>query len=354
MGKKKSKRIFYFDALRALAILFVLLIHVTKWFVNVETPDTTFWVFSSSFSALGNVGVPLFFMISGALILNRDYEIKFFLRHRLLRIFIPFLFWIIVSILLRMYLNPDYMTLDFVFKAFFEKGYVWFVWVILGIYLFTPVINSFVRKNGLDGVKYFLIIWLVTVILSTLNMYPFKKIELSYFAGFIGYFLLGYYLRNIQPKISQKAMMAIGLIMFLVTTAFVVFLITDHYIELWENFYKTIFPVIQATGLFIFFRYFEEYCSSHEQSGLNRFFTSMRNSSVGKAITSLSMCSYGIYLTHYLLIWILLDISDNIIPIFARNPFKWIPVIYMTVLLCSWALVWIFTKIPQLKKFSGA
>ena len=352
MAKVKN-RIFYIDEIRALAILFVLLIHVTKWFVHAETPDTTFWVFSSSFAALGNVGVPLFFMISGALLLNRDYEIKFFLKHRLLRIFIPFVFWIIVAILLRMYLNPDNATLDFAMKAFFEKGYVWFIWMMVGIYLITPVINSFVQDKGLDGVKYFLIIWLVTIILTTLNMFPFKKIELSYFAGYIGYFMLGYYLRNMQPRISEKSMMIMGLIMFLITTAFVVFLITDHHMGLWPSFYRTIFPVLQASGLFIFFRYFEEYCNGHEQSALNRFFTSMRNSSVGKAITSISVCSYGIFLTHYLFIWILLYVSDNIVPIFARNPFKWIPVIYLAVLLCSWALVWVFTKIPYLKKVSG-
>ena len=352
MAKLKN-RIFYIDEIRALAILFVLLIHVTKWFANAETPDTLFWAFSSSFAALGNVGVPLFFMISGALLLNREYEINFFLKSKLLRIFIPFVFWIIIAILLRIYLNPDNATIDFVLAAIFEKGYVWFIWMLLGVYLITPVINSFVQYKGLDGVKYFLAIWLVTIILTTLNMFPFMKIELSYFAGYVGYFMLGYYLKNCHPNISQKKLMIISLITFLITTTFVVFLILNHHMGMWKSFYRTIFPVIQATSVFIFFRFFEEYSNDHEESSINRFFSSMKESSLGKAITSISICSYGIYLTHYLFIWILLHISDHIFPIFARNPFKWIPVIYLIVLLCSWGLVWIFSKIPYLNKVSG-
>lgn len=351
---KVKDRIFYFDEIRALAILFVLAIHVTKWFAYAETPDTVAWMFSSSFAALGNIGVPLFFMISGALLLNRDYEIGFFLKHRLLRIFIPFVFWEAVAILLRIYLDPGKASFDFAQKVFFIKGYVWFVWMLVGIYLFTPVINSFVKDKGLDGAKYFLIIWLATMILSTFNMYPFMKLELSYFAGFIGYFMFGYYLRNFTPKISQRNMMICGLILFLISTAFVVFLIVSHYIDTWKNFYLTIFPILQATGIFIFFRFFEEYCNGHQQSISNRLFSSIKNSFVGKAITSISICSYGIYLTHYLFIWILLNISDNIFPIFTKNPFKWIPVIYLVVLAASWLLIWIFSKVPYLKKVSGA
>ena len=351
---KVKDRIFYFDEIRTLAILFVLVIHVTKWFAHAETPDTLFWYFSSSFAALGNVGVPLFFMISGALLLNRDYEIKYFLKHRLLRIFIPFIFWIFISIVLRIYLNPaDNANLDFVIKAIFEKGYVWFIWMLVGVYLIAPVINSFVKDKGLDGAKYFLIIWLVTIILTTLNMFPFMKLELSYFAGYVGYFILGYYLRNFKPKFSQKNMMKIGLISFLISTVIVVYLIASHNFNIWESFYRTIFPVVQATGLFIFFRFFEEYSNDHEQSTLNRVFSSVKNSSVGKAITSISICSYGMYLTHYLFIWILIDISENIFPIFPRNPFKWIPVVYVIVMVGSWLLVWIFSKVPYLKKVSG-
>ena len=99
MENKVKKRIFYFDEIRALAILFVILCHTT----------TIYHPFNYSFSPLaipsilnmlGWVGVPLFFMISGALLLNREYEINFFLKSKLLRIFIPFVFWIIIAILL--------------------------------------------------------------------------------------------------------------------------------------------------------------------------------------------------------------------------------------------------------------
>ena len=58
---KTKKRIFYFDEIRALAILFVILIHVSKWFAAAETPQSLYWCFSSFLAALGNIGVPKIF-----------------------------------------------------------------------------------------------------------------------------------------------------------------------------------------------------------------------------------------------------------------------------------------------------
>ena len=161
MENKVKKRIFYFDEIRALAILFVILCHTT----------TIYHPFNYSFSPLaipsilnmlGWVGVPLFFMISGALLLNREYTLKDFFKRRFTRILYPFIFWMIIT------LSLYYFFLGFgekeLLKVFFgDNRYTWFIWVMMGIYLILPVLNSFIVEYGMKGVRYFLAIWFITV-----------------------------------------------------------------------------------------------------------------------------------------------------------------------------------------------
>ncbi|WP_459537868.1 acyltransferase [Methanobrevibacter sp.] len=352
MATAKKERIFYFDAIRAFAILFVLLIHVSKWFVPKEVPHSLYWVFSSSLASLGNMGVPLFLMISGALLLNRKYDLKSFFKKRFTRIFIPFIFWIIIIAIFKIrYLNYD-PTLDGITQIVFFKGFVWFVWTIIGLYMFAPIINSFIREHSFKGVEYFLAIWLITMIMETIGIYPVKNIELRYFSGFLGYFVLGWYLSNKQFKLSDKSMMLIGAITFLVSTAVVIYLINMQ-IKTWENFYLTIFPVLQATGFYLMLEYIEKYSSKSNGSLTGRFYSFIKSSKIGKMITSISLCSYGMYLTHYFLIWCV-KLKDYQFHILSRNPFIWIPIVFGATVLFSWCLIWVFSKIPYLKEVSGA
>lgn len=351
MVSEKKERIFYFDAIRTFAILFVILIHVSKWFVPNEIPHSLFWNFSSSLASLGNIGVPLFLMISGALLLNRKYELSSFFKKRFSRIFIPFIFWIIIIAIFKIrFLDYD-PTLNGIIKIVFFKGFVWFVWTIIGLYLFAPVINSFIREHSFKGVEFFLAIWLITVILETMGIYPIKNIELRYFSGYLGYFVLGWYLSNKKFHLSDKNMMLIGGITLLISTLVVIHLIYLQ-IPTWNEFYLSIFTVLQATGFYLLFEYIEKFSKSNDFSLTNKIFSFIKNGNIGKIITSISLCSYGMYLTHYFLIWVI-RITNYQTHILSRNPFKWIPVIYIATVLFSWILIWILSKIPYLKEVSG-
>ena len=69
--KTKKERIFYYDFLRAFAIIAVIICHVDAFFGPLT--NTTQIVAQMTFHDIGRIGVPIFFMISGALILNREY-----------------------------------------------------------------------------------------------------------------------------------------------------------------------------------------------------------------------------------------------------------------------------------------
>ena len=68
----KKERIFYYDFLRAFAIIAVIICHSDLFFGSLDTPLRI--IAQMTFHDIGRIGVPIFLMISGALLLNRDYK----------------------------------------------------------------------------------------------------------------------------------------------------------------------------------------------------------------------------------------------------------------------------------------
>lgn len=348
MNKVKD-RIFYFDEIRALAILLVLLVHTSKWFAVNQTPNTLFWIFPTYLGGIGNLGVQLFIMISGALLLNRQYELKSFFKRRFSRILIPFLFWIFVVIIFRIFILGEPLEISTILNIVLFKGYVWFIWVLMGLYLFIPVINSFIREYGIKGCEFFLVIWFITIILNSIGYYPIENIELRYFSGFLGYMVLGWYLSNKEFRLSDKSLMIAGVLLFIISTL-ASFYASKHSMSIGTVYKLSIVLVLQATGLYLLIKNSASYSEGNASSMTGRIYSYMKDSWIGKVILSISICSYGMYLTHYLFIWTIIETTN----IMSRNPLKWMPVIYLIVVLCSWGLIWICSRIPYLEKVSGA
>ena len=88
--KTKKERIFYYDVLRAFAIIGVIICHLDHFFGPLTTPAQI--IAQMTFHDIGNIGVPIFLMISGALLLNREYpSLEKFLKKRFARIIYPFI-----------------------------------------------------------------------------------------------------------------------------------------------------------------------------------------------------------------------------------------------------------------------
>ena len=329
----KKERIFYYDLLRAFAIIAVIICHVDHFFGPLTS--TTQIIAQMTFHDIGRIGVPIFLMISGALLLNREYpDLTQFLKKRFARIIYPFVFWIILILAQLYYLN--YNT-TFMWKVFIgEPSITWYFWVLIGIYLFIPVINSFVKEYGEKGVEYFLAIWFITMILKTFNAYPlWANFDLNLFAGYIGYPLLGYYLANKKFSISDGKVCILGLATLLVSLAVFVYLNyhSSTYISL---IYQNVPIIFMGAGLFIFIKYLDK---------LNKF-DSIKNNFIGKTINSLSLYSYGMYFSHVIVVKFLSYCNPKSHLMF--------PVMFVLIIFLSWLMPYVLSKIPYVKIFSGA
>ena len=351
-----KKRIFYLDQLRALAIMLVVLAHVFRNFSNEFAVGTWQWYFSTIWVDFAVIGVPLFLMISGCLLLNKDYDLGFFLKRRFSRILIPFIPWSLLLPFLLMFVNGYDVSLSSFIHIYLDKQF-WFIWMLIGVYLFLPVVNSFVKDMKLRGVEYFLIIWLAVMVLGILHKYPFHNLELSYFAGYVGYFVLGYYLANKKFNFSDKTMILIGFAIFAVATLFNMHYTFTVGLEkatvVWYT-YLTICPVLQATGLFLLFKYWAEYCSKHKDTFKNKIYSFFKDSFAFKIIFTISTYSYGIFLVHYFPLNTIKYIGHNMIPFFSWNPVIWLPLNWLAVFGIAFLIVYICNHIPILREFSGA
>ena len=328
--KPKKERIFYYDVLRALAIIGVIICHLDHFFSPLTTPSQV--IAQMTFHDIGDIGVPIFLMISGALLLNRSYpSLSDFLKRRFARIVYPFIFWIIL-ILGQLYCHG--YNSKFIWNVFIgEPSVTWYFWTLIGIYLFIPVLNSFIKEYKIKGVEYFLVVWFFTMILKTFNAYPlWTNFNLDMFAGYIGYPVLGYYLANKEFKLNDKILCILGLIMLIISLAVFVYL---HYTKLGIIGYESLPNMFMGVGLFLFIMCLDR---------LNKF-NRIKDNFIGKAITSLSLCSYGMYFSHVIVVK---ELSYH-------NPGSNLlfPVMFVLVVFLSWLLPYVLSKIPYVKTFSG-
>jgi surface polysaccharide O-acyltransferase-like enzyme len=361
MAQAKSKRIFYFDALRAFAIIAVIIIHIFNSTRFMTTPDYAVipsfnWFISCFLGSAFRVGVPLFLMLSGALSLGRVWDIKSFLKKRIPRITVPFIFWgfvLSVFMVAVSYYFGFIHTIDpFNFDGFIHYLYnsymyenegftpYWFFWMILGVYLIMPVFNKWILNSDLKELEYFLILWLITCIFDFTLFIEFP-INLSYFSGPIGLVVAGYYFSHTERKVFNSPYWAL-LICFIgfVMAAIAYYLLSDashsHLIDRYS-----IMNVTLAIGIFLLFRNFSKF-------GFHPGFLYNPDGLFRKAVFSLATYSYGMYLIHRVVM--------QVVYRYFKNNLDFIPfvlLLFVTTFFISWAIMAISNRIPYLNELIG-
>jgi surface polysaccharide O-acyltransferase-like enzyme len=325
-----KERIFYYDFLRAFAIIAVLLCHMDIFYGPLNTSLQI--IIKYALHDIGRIGVPIFLMISGALLLNKDYDLSVFLKKRFTRIIYPFIFWVTLLVIGLYVFNEHSMIIPVIIGDF---SVTWYFWTLIGIYLAIPILNTFLKEYGETGLKYFLIIWFITMIFKTFNSYPlFSNFNLDFFAGYIGYPILGYYLNNKKFNISNKKLCILSIAVLLISLGAYVY-IDYSKIDLIRLIYLNIPMVFIASSFFLFIKSIDNMTS----------FKHVKDNVIGKIIFSISICSYGMYFSHVMVLKVLAIVNPH------SNLLS--PVMFIALIFLSWLLVYIVSKIPYLKIFSG-
>lgn len=175
----KNHKIVYLEVIRCIAICLVVLIHVVAIPLQNWNSTTMMWypIYSISY-ALGNCGVPLFLMISGTLLLNPQKEVSLnkLYKKMIPRILIPLIVFGWIFALLEIYFETHLMNIEMLGKAFLRVvnrkswGHLWYLYMLLGVYIFLPVLKFLAEKLNDELYKY-LIVSLVIIgyVFPTIN-----------------------------------------------------------------------------------------------------------------------------------------------------------------------------------------
>jgi surface polysaccharide O-acyltransferase-like enzyme len=209
------------DLVRAAAAFWVVFAHVSMNIVNywdkkpLVRGDPQWWTTGLVYGFWARAALSLFFLISGYLLLSMPpTDIVTFLKRRLWKLLVPLVFWGAFYILWHGEYPPDFFkAVKFIARSIYTgdvEFHLWFFYAFLGLYLFVPILQIFLKSARESDVWYIVAVWfLVGPLASLAYMITGRMVAiggLGYFSGFLGSFLLGYLLG--KKEISRKWVIA--------------------------------------------------------------------------------------------------------------------------------------------------
>lgn len=164
MGTKPitKKRFVYLDFIKVLSIYFVCCYHYNNLPKNFLTEPSISTYFNYLFTGILSTGVPLFFMVNGALMLNKDYYLKKHIK-RIINIILLTVIWGIITLLVLAIINNKHYTyVAFNYSLWsWENGsinHLWFLQALVCVYLLFPLIKEAYDKEDKTIFKYITIV----------------------------------------------------------------------------------------------------------------------------------------------------------------------------------------------------
>jgi surface polysaccharide O-acyltransferase-like enzyme len=347
------------DLIRTVAIILVILLHAAiepNPTVNFMSPQgVQLWWTSDVYDSIARTAVPLFIMLTGALLLQpnkADEPLRVFFKKRWNRIGIPVLFWGAIFFAWDFTVKGQALTAVSVLQGVLAGPYVhfWYVYVLVGLYLITPLVRIVVAHADWRIIRYFLLIWFVgTGIVSLLTLYSNLGPQTVWFrdnifllTGLIGYFILGAYVIKLR---FRSSFLYIGLILSTVWTIIGTYFLIATLGEQYSQFFldaSSFSVIIASVTLFLLL------AAVPNQTVENRF---PRGNKVLKVI---SQNTLPIYLFHLIILETLQKGYLGFkISVTTMNPIIEIPLVTAVTLLLSLAIIVPLKKLPYLKRIIG-
>ena len=338
MNSKKT--IPYFEWLRLFAAAAVVLMHTAAKQWLAVGPTGRDWAVLTVWDSLVRWPVPIFVMITGALFLPRKTDLRQILRRYIPRTVAAFALW---SGLCALYglsrgAGREQTILNFVTGHY----HLWYLPFLCGVYLTIPFLQKIVTDEKLEGQLLALSLglgiffpWICDTLAALIPRLatPIRSIQNSlnytFFLDLIGLLLLGHWLH--RREISRKArgiLYALG-ILGVAATAAATFWASGFLGGQSALFFDMKAPntLLTAVALFVFAKY--------------------NLKTLPRPVALAAQCSFGIYLSHALVIDILNDFGIHAL---TRSPIWLTPALAAAVFAISLGITAVMRKIPVFGK----
>lgn len=349
----------YCDYLRIISIFAVVVLHVAASNWNNADVNSFEWQMFNFYDSIVRWGVPIFVMISGSLFLERDIPLKKIYSKYVLRMAIAFVAWSYFYSLMTEgtfdngIINGLKFHLDIASMAL-GHYHMWFVLMIIGIYICIPFYKMIVSKEWV--MKYYLIVsfifaFLIPWVIKILNDFVAEKSDLvqetigvinsdvynmgmHVVLGYSFYFILGYYLDQIELDKKMRMLIYVAGILGFVITIYVDQFLAVKLQTACSNYYGNfdVNILCEAVCVHTLFKY-----RNYINDGLNTL------------IRTLSRYGFGAYLIHALFI----NKLDTVFGLdtLSFNAVVSVPVISAVIFALSIIVSAILNHIPIIKQY---
>ncbi len=357
--EKQRNRLLAYDVIRIVAILLVLLVHVSGYIVLYNDASTKEFFVGNIFNGLSRAGVPMFVMLTGALLLNenRRFDAKKFYKTSFLWMCLLLVGWTVaygafyaIAFPLLHHVPVDWANVgksmwNYALNLPTMYPHLWYMFMVVGLYLMIPVLRLFVKRENKNYILGIIIAFVVVQLAAnTFNILAkgwtfsftsiMNKFHLEPVTGYMGFALTGWYVSNFKiEKRKRFALYGLALASLMFSVSIVQTQIKT-YVGVRGSFYEplTLTAFLYGLGLFVLM-----YSLCGEKQTNSKF------------TASLSRYSFGVYIIHAL--WMeLMTMWMPYVKFPLHNVLVYILLLFAANVVVSYLTVWMVSFIPGVKK----
>ena len=325
---------------RAIAILFVVFTHVHEQ-VGVDS-----YIIQAIFYDIDRLGVPLFFMLSGALVLPKIVNINMwvFYRKRIPQfIFLLFFYSFLTTFIQKAFSNiPIWQSLkeSFVFTNGIYPAntggahHLWFMYTIIELYLIAPFLGKLLERLSNREILFFLVISIFLTQFKDSLIGGFRvevgfiqRLGSDFLGGYLNFFVIGYLL--IYRRINLSLLSSLALLLLPILFSLLRELHKSEFIGVFHWYSSSLSILLSSVGLLSLIR------------------IAFENTQKSIFIERISLYSFGIYLSHYVFIYIFKVMIDFSIFSFGEK----LIVLYIPSFVSAYIFTWLLSKNKYTKLF---
>ena len=214
------------DFCRCIACIAVVIIHVLApyWYSTpvlltsideykvggvILIAGTYGWRVCSVIDALSRFSVPLFVVISGALMLNKKILYQGYIVRKVLHLISMVFFWGLVYAVFGVFLDLlSGRPIEWIAKAemfFLGPGVFWFIFMLIPLYITSPILKHILNERGLS--RLYIVLWFfLTLIFDSVKVWIPQLSRIAHFSYiglfpiYSGYFMIGGYFEKYGIK----------------------------------------------------------------------------------------------------------------------------------------------------------
>ncbi|WP_156088944.1 acyltransferase [Pseudomonas viridiflava] len=325
------------DGVRFLAIFMVIVIHVSaKGFSSMGLH----WWAVNFFESISRAAVPLFFMVSGALLLTRETRAKTSLK-RIWRVALPLFVWSIVYLAWFQYTGTAFD--EWVLRIFRGPvvAHFWYLYTLIGAYLFLPVLIGFFKIENTGSQLLAMVGWFIgsslVPLFYALNQKGYLGLDWGFLTLYAGYIAAGALIYHKMK--NSDGLLWLAAVTWSISVSATALFTWQHSISVGhadETYYvySSPFVVMAALSSFVLLR-----------ALFNRVL--LKSERICRFLVWAGKLNFGIYIVHVL---VMFWFDLNGIDYDFANPWIAIPITSVAILIASGAMVYILQKIPLIRQ----